>query len=301
MVPSRAHIWSASSAAGLYQLYRYPRCIWVFIRLKSGLYPVLQELQVIQVNHVVFWSSQGSNLVCICSAAGLYQQYRYPRCIWVFTGLKPGLYLQCCRTLSTIQVPTLYMGLPRAQTWSVSAVLQDSTSYSIQVPTLYLGLHRAQTWSASSAPRLYLQYRYPSCIWVLAELNLVCIQCCRTLPAIQVPTLYLGLHRAQTWSVSSAAGLYLLYRYPRCIWVLADLKHGLYPSAVGLYQQYRHPRCIWILAEMKPGLYPVLQAATGLYQLYRYPRCIWFTQGSNLVCIQCCRALSAMRCLVVPK
>jgi hypothetical protein len=28
--------------------------------------------------------------------------------------------------------------------------------------------------------------------------SLVCIQCCITLPAIQVPTLNLGLHRAQT-------------------------------------------------------------------------------------------------------
>jgi hypothetical protein len=53
--------------------------------------------------------------------------------------------------------------------------------------------------------------------------NLVCIQCCRTLPAIQVPTSYLGLHRAQTWSVHSDAGLYQKYRYPRCILVFIGL------------------------------------------------------------------------------
>jgi hypothetical protein len=89
--------------------------------------------------------------------------------------------------------------------------------------------------------------------------SLVCIQCCRTLPAIQVPTLYLGLHGAQTWPVSSAAGLYLQYRQPRCSWVLAELKLGLYPVLQDSTSYIIQVPTLYLGLSRAPGLYPVLQ------------------------------------------
>jgi hypothetical protein len=141
----KSQTWSVSSAAGIYQLFRYPHCVWVLTGLKPGLYPVLQESTNYTGTHVVFGSSQGSNLVCI----------------------------QCCRALLVIQVLTLHLGLPRAQTWSVLYMQCCKTLPATYTGTnVVFGSSQGSTWPVSSAAGLYLQ------------------------ATVQVPTLYLGLNRA---------------------------------------------------------------------------------------------------------
>ncbi len=81
-----------------------------------------------------------------------------------------------------------------------------------------------------------------------------------------------GLYRAQTWSVSSTAGLYKLYRYPRCIWVFTGLKPGLYPvlqdsiSYIGTHEVFD---CAKVRSGLIYSVKPLLQDCT-MYSIYPY-------------------------------